>query len=235
MAFYDSTAHYEDGSHYDEAAAPPLRRRMAKVALNIRNLTDLQKLAKLKTAHTALTDHAADFPTPNPTLAAGLAAHDAAKAKIDAIEMKEQELEMMRSERDALMAAAMQVYSDWGAFVENKAGGLASRIQEGGFDVVGAPQAPQPMPKVEALAFRSGDDEGKGDATWTSLAGAKSYEVQLSPDPITGSSFAHYSVVTKSKASVSGQPSGQKRWMRVRAVGALGPGPWSDPACCMIP
>ncbi len=28
--------------------------------------------------------------------------------------------------------------------------------------------------------------------------------------------------------------SGQKLWVRVRAVNDLGPGPWSDPVCCMI-
>ena len=41
--------------------------------------------------------------------------------------------------------------------------------------------------------------------------------------------------VTKSKATVTGLTSGTKYWFRVRAIGATGPGPWSDPATKIAP
>jgi hypothetical protein len=33
----------------------------------------------------------------------------------------------------------------------------------------------------------------------------------------------------------SGLASGQRVWVRVRAIGAAGPGPWSDPATKIVP
>src|SRR5688572_29410264 len=95
-------ATYDSGLSYDSVATTT-RKRMAKVALNLRGLSDAQKLAKLKQGHDAVLANAATFPTPNPTLASVLAAHDSADAKLTEIIAKEQELEMFRSERDALM------------------------------------------------------------------------------------------------------------------------------------
>jgi hypothetical protein len=48
---------------------------------------------------------------------------------------------MFRSERDALMVAAMQAYANLGSFVENKSGGDAAKIQLGGYDVGGVADA----------------------------------------------------------------------------------------------
>ena len=41
--------------------------------------------------------------------------------------------------------------------------------------------------------------------------------------------------IPRARVQLSGLPSGQKRWMRVRAVNDSGPGSWSDPSCRMIP
>lgn len=236
MATYDSPgAIYDSGLLYDAAIATTHTKKMAKVSLNLRNLTDIQKLAKMKQAHDAVLAEAATFPSPNPTLASVLAAHDAANDKLTEIATREQELDMLRSQRDALMVSAMQSYANLGSFVENKSAGNGAVIQQGGYEVAGAPTPPQPMPKVESLALTSGDDDGTADATWNSVSGAKSYEVQISPDPITGNSWTHNAVSTKSRVGLTGQPSGQKRWMRVRAVNSVGPGAWSDPACCTVP
>jgi hypothetical protein len=45
----------------------------------------------------------------------------------------------------------------------------------------------------------------------------------------------HEVTATVSHHHFVGKTSGQKLWTRVRAVNKLGPGPWSDPACCTVP
>ena len=41
--------------------------------------------------------------------------------------------------------------------------------------------------------------------------------------------------VSRPRVKLTGLTSGQKRWMRVRAINDQGPGSWSDPSCRMIP
>ncbi|HEY0552537.1 MAG TPA: hypothetical protein VGF13_23255, partial [Verrucomicrobiae bacterium] len=74
--------------------------------------------------------------------------------------------------------------------------------------------------------------DGAGLGEWDPAVGNKSYEVEISASA-TGP-FTFYRVVTAARVEITGQPSGQKLWSRVRAVNAVGPGPWSDPASCMI-
>jgi hypothetical protein len=236
MANYDEPTNVYDGFlRYDAVATTIGKRMIARIAYNLRNLSSLQTLAKIKTAHDAILAHAVRFPTPNPTLVVLLAAYNAAKAKVEQEIMLEQQLLQVRTERVQCLDDAVEVYRNMGSYVENIASGNAAIIEEGGYDVVQAATGPQPMPKVENNSLTTGDDDGTGDGGWDSVTGGKSYEVQVSPDPITPTSWIHYVVTTTSKVHLTGQPSGQKRWMRVRAINKLGPGPWSDPACCIIP
>ena len=92
------------------------------------------------------------------------------------------------------------------------------------------------MPKPESVTATVGDNDGEIDGAWNRIYGAKSYEVQSSPDPIgDNNGWVHAFTATRSSGTLAGLPSGKKRWLRVRAIGAQGPGPWSDPACCMVP
>ena len=70
---------------------------------------------------------------------------------------------------------------------------------------------------------------------WDRNSNANAYEVQTSVDPITGTSFATVTTVTKSKALLTGLTSGAKIWVRVRAIGTAGNGGWSDPAGTFVP
>jgi hypothetical protein len=67
------------------------------------------------------------------------------------------------------------------------------------------------------------------------VRGVRSYELEASPDPMTPASWIYKGTVTKSKATVNSFMSGAKVWVRVRGIGAAGPGHWSDPAVKTVP
>jgi hypothetical protein len=65
---------------------------------------------------------------------------------------------------------------------------------------------------------------------------AKSYEVELSVDPVSPTSWQKKMTVTKSSGTIMGLTSSARMWVRVRAIGAHPqPGPWSDPAAKTVP
>jgi outer membrane protein assembly factor BamB len=88
---------------------------------------------------------------------------------------------------------------------------------------------------VANLAITSGDSAGELDLQWDPIPGAKTYEIQTSPDPMTSTSWTSQPSVTKSKTVILGLTSGARVWARVRAVNAAGQGAWSDPATKIVP
>lgn len=205
----------------------------AKVALNLTNLDPRGQLQKLQTAITKLTTNVAQFPSPNPTLLVAQGHHDEAEGLLNQIDQIEGQLTTLREQRDQKMVIARGTYGQLGSFVENKAAGDPAKISDGGFDVAQAPGTPQPMPQVQNHALTAGDGEGAADAAWDAVPKAKSYEYQTAANP--AGPWTHEATVTGSKHSMSDKASGQKLWGRVRAINKLGPGPWSDPACCTVP
>ena len=70
------------------------------------------------------------------------------------------------------------------------------------------------------------------------LFGARecSYEIQVSVDPVSPTSWAFKEVSNKSTVVLNNFTSGAKMWVRVRAIGAdNNKGPWSDPAVKTVP
>ena len=205
----------------------------AQIAYNLEGLTDREILQKIENAHDAVAGHAATFATPNPPLATIMAAHDAAETTLDTIDAREQELTTLRETRESQMAAALQHHRTLGSYVESRAAGNPAIITEGGFDLVQPRSGPQAMPQVQNNSVTSGDNDGEADASWNSVKGAKSYELQTAG--ASAGPWTHEATITVSHKTLSGKTSGQKLWTRVRAVNSLGPGPWSDPACCTVP
>ena len=91
------------------------------------------------------------------------------------------------------------------------------------------------MPQVLNLEGITNAAESTVVLKWKAVKGAKSYEVQTSPDPFTSQSWHSAAVVTKATHTLTGLPSGGRCWFRVRAIGTAGPGPWSDPAIKTVP
>jgi len=75
---------------------------------------------------------------------------------------------------------------------------------------------------VQNLSITAGDNAGELNLQSDPAAGAKSYEVQVSPDPIMATSWTSEPSVTKSRTAISGLMSGEKMWARVRAIGPGG-------------
>jgi hypothetical protein len=92
-----------------------------------------------------------------------------------------------------------------------------------------------PLGQVLDLALKEGANEGELKATWKKLRGAASYEVQVSVDPFTPTSWRGVAPSSKCRTVITGLTSGAKMWVRVRGIGKGNPGVWSDPATKIVP
>lgn len=127
---------------------------------------------------------------------------------------------------DALADAAVTSTSGNAAKIE----GLGMEpYTPGGAPPVGLPG------QVLNLSATTGDFDGQVDVAYDKVAGARSYEIQVTTTPLDASSYHHAATSLKSTATVSGLTSGTKYWFRVAAIGSAGQGPWSDPAQKMAP
>jgi len=207
----------------------------AHVALNTRNLKPRQKLAKLQTSITKLTGNA-DMPNPNPTLVSAQAKHDLALAKLNALDTQETDLKTARLDAAAAVDDAMFTHGQLGKFVDNKAAGDAAKITNAGFDVAATPAPIGAIGQVMDLVLSEGDHTGTLDYMFKPTKGASLYEIWISPDPMTESSWKYADSSPRSSGTLKGLVSGSKTWARARAKGAdPEPGEWSDPAVKVVP
>jgi len=236
VPFYDSIATYDSWLMYDDPSSPqPTRKKMAKVKLSLRDLSPDQKVDLANTIKTAMTRNA-NFTTPNPTLAAYGKLIATAQTKINAYNLLTAQAETARLDRDVAIRLLDNGTAQLGDYVQNVSGGDATKIQSAGMSVrddaapIGTPA------RVLNLVLTEGDFEGTLDAAWDRVRGAGSFEIQISVDPITPTSWAFKQSASKSSATIQGLTSGAKLWVHVRAIGAGStPGPWSDPATKVVP
>lgn len=112
----------------------------------------------------------------------------------------------------------------------------AAQALSAGLDVADGSSPVGPMPKVTGLTATQGDEDGEVDLQWASIRrGLQNYEGSQTEDPTGQTGWEHSFIASKSKTSVPGLVSGKRYWFRVRAIGAEGPGPWSDPASKVAP
>lgn len=67
------------------------------------------------------------------------------------------------------------------------------------------------------------------------MYGARFYELEVSTNPNDLALWKPRGNTSTVGLQFMGLTSGQKLWVRVRAVNSVDQGPWSDPACAMIP
>ena len=203
-----------------------------KLSLDQRGFEEILTLAN--NIKTAMTGNAS-FATPTPTLTALGTLITTAQTKLADFTAAQQTAQTRTSERNDAFDALESALTQLAGYVEAASGGDAAKIQSAGMDVQGA-RTPVGVPaQVLNLAVTAGDFEASLDAAWDPVRGAKSYEVQTSADPMSATSWAPKLTAAKSSTSLSSLTSGNKVWVRVRAIGAAGAGPWSDPAVKTVP
>lgn len=208
---------------------------MAKVKLSLQNLTPDQKVALINTIITAMTGNA-NFTTPNPTLASGTTAKNNLTTGINDYNTTAALLKTKLGTRDAAEAVADAWLTQLVGYAKNVSNGDKVKLESGGFTIRADAAPVGPMTQVLNLVVTAGDNDGTLDCGWDPTKGAGSYEVQVSVDPVTATSWAFKDVSNISTITLTGLTSGSKIWVRVRAIGAGNhKGPWSDPATKTVP
>ena len=236
MNFYDTPGlTYDSGALYDDAAAPPQpKHKMAKVKFTLKNVPDGDAIQTCSDLKTALTGNA-NFTTPPITPVAFGTLITTAQSKLTASDNAAAASKQATADKDTAIAAMAAAASQLVAYVDLTANSDESKILSAGLSVRAA-RAPQTVPaQVTNLSLTTSDYAGALDAHWDALSGAKSFEVQASPDPFTTASWVTADTVTNSKTSLAGFTSGAKIWVRVRAINSAGKGAWSDPAVKVVP
>ena len=91
---------------------------------------------------------------------------------------------------------------------------------------------------ITGLELTMGDDDGEISGQCDGQPGIVDYyEIQYTTVDPNGPSpnWQHADTSKKSRFELTGLPSGQKVWVRLRAVNATGKSGWCDPACKRVP
>ena len=210
---------------------------MAKVKLNLRDKSDSDLLVYAQQHVTAMTGNA-NFTTPLPASTAFSPVLTAFETALAQFNTAQQDAKQATTVKDAARAALEDILTQRGNYVELTAAGMANSaavVESSGFSVKSPAGASQMPDMVANLSITAGDSAGELDLQWDPANGARAYEIELSPDPITATSWSSRPGVTKSQTVALGLASGTRMWARVRGVGPGGVGPWSDTATKIVP
>lgn len=237
MARFDQGLTYDSGTRYDDPAPPPpppnKRKAMSKPKLELKKRTDDNLITFIQGIVTAMTGNA-NFPTPMPALTAITAALTELQTNIATVTNLQNQLRQAHTDKDNAREALEQQVTYLANYVEIASAGDDSKIESAGMPVrsqgvpVGLPGAPQ------NLNATASDFPGTIDLVWDPVPGAATYEIQCkvhdSPAPFTNAKSS-----TSSRTTLEGLIPGTLYAFQVRALGAAGPGPYSDEAVKRAP
>ncbi|MEZ5386189.1 MAG: fibronectin type III domain-containing protein [Prosthecobacter sp.] len=206
---------------------------MAKPKLELQKKTDDTFQNFVDAVLAAMTGNA-NFPTPMPALADITTQHTAFKDALAAQKAAKIALTQATAAKDAARDAVETLVTHLANYVEIASSGEEAKILSAGMQVrtpaapVGAVAAPGD------LAASAGDNEGEVELTCDPVAGASSYEWQCRQHQ-DGTEWQAVKMSTNSRITVTDLTPGALYAFRVRALGAAGPGPWSDEAVKRAP
>jgi len=197
-------------------------------------MTDVQVIQFAKQVHTALTGNP-NVPDPNPPLSTLQTLIATAEGSIDAYEAEKAVLRNRKNARDEAMKALCNGLRLEADAVQAATSGDPDKMETTGFRTGKRPSPVGVPAQVSRLVLEAGPIEGTLKACWKPVHGVKVYETESSLDPVGANAWTYKGTVTKAKAIINSFVSGTRIWLHVRAIGAAGPGPWSDPAVKTVP
>lgn len=199
----------------------------SKVKLGLARRNDEDLLVFSRTVVTNMTGNA-NFPTPTPALADVTAAADAFETAIEAAAGGGV---VLTEQKNVARATLLELMRQLGYYVQSASEGDKEKILTSGMDVARTPTPIGQLPAPGNLLTRFSDFSGVVDLDWDSVYGSTLYTVEINEtDPNEEKAWTPVHSTTKSKASISALEPGTFYWFRVRANGAAGVGPASDPA-----
>ena len=197
-------------------------------------MTDVQVIQFARQIYSALTANP-HVPAPNPPLAMLQTLIAAAETSMDAYEVEKALLRNKKNLRDEALKALCHGLRLQAHTVQAATGGDPDKLEAAGFRATKRPTPVGIPAQVSRLVLEAGPTEGTLKAGWKPVRGVKVYELESSLDPLGANPWAFKGTTTKAKAAINSFVSGTRIWLHVRAVGAAGPGPWSDPVVKTVP
>ena len=202
---------------------------MAIITTNTSRLPVIEKCERGQTIIRMGTDNPL-VPGNAAALAAFAAVQEELVAANAAVLVARAALNQMVSVRDGIEKRWDGQISQLASATQVATGGEVTAIFSAGFGVRGANVPPQPLPAPEEVNAATNGSPGRTKLTWRVQPGAVIYLVEMSPDPMTPTSWRQMATSTRASCEFGGAEPGRRSWFRVAAVNATGQGPWSAPA-----
>ena len=228
--YYDTPglAYDTPGLFYDDATPGNVTHHTMKKAKVVFPRSDAETVASVTESIVAAMTGNANFATPAPTLASVSTKAAAVRAKKLAITGLESDLSTARTDLKTLIVDLKTDVYMLRDYVQDQADGDESKIHSAGMQIVGERQPVGPMPAVQNLKVMISDMSGTLDAEWQTVAGSLVYLIETALNP--EGTWTQATACSRSRCTITGLVPGTKYWVRVRAVGAAGLGPYSDVA-----
>lgn len=230
MHHWGDNVHWDSGARWSVPAPNKPKHNMGLITTNVSELPLAEKLVRGQEIITKSTANP-EVPGNAAVLAAFVAVQQALEDAMNEEVAARGAVTQKATVRKDALAAWITGINALAGFTESATGGMAAAIESAGFGVRGPRTPPQPLPAPEGVVARTNGTPGHTLLSWPPLPGAKSYMVEQSPDPMTGTSWSFACNCTTAAADLDGAEPGKRFWYRVAGVNAKGQGPWSEPSC----
>lgn len=175
------------------------------------------------------------FSMPTPTLATVGSQGGAVTSAINNVAAARAALAAVIQQREAQVNSLKVMLTQLADYVQSVSAGDPVKITSAGFTLRSSGTPVGPLPAPEALDVAPGPDAGTLEVRWFRVDGARTYEVQTCPDPVTGVNWVTRAQTTKGLARLDGLPPVSRQCTRVRAVGSSGEGAWTPAIAQTVP